>query len=48
MRYSTKAYNLFILDCVKPAIFPITKDKRELNNKLIVQEKPVANMDLLV
>ena len=43
-----KAYNLFSLDCVKPTIVPIIKDKIELNNKLIVQEKFTSNIDLFV
>ena len=42
------ANNLFILDCVNPTTVPIIKDKRELNNKLVVQEKSISNMGLLV
>ena len=42
------ANNLFILDCVNPTTVPITKDKRELNNKLVVQEKSKSNIGLLV
>jgi len=43
-----KANSLFILDCVNPTIVPIIKDKRELNNKLVVQEKSISNIGLLV
>jgi hypothetical protein len=43
-----KAKSLFILDCVNPTTVPITKDKRELNNKLVVQEKSISNIDLPV
>jgi hypothetical protein len=43
-----KAKSLFILDCVNPTTVPIISDKRELNNKLIVQEKSISNMDLPV
>jgi hypothetical protein len=43
-----KAKSLFILDCVNPTTVPIIRDKRELNNKLIVQEKSISNMDLPV
>ena len=42
------AKSLFILDCVKPTTVPITKDKRELNNKLVVQEKSKSKIGLLV
>ena len=42
------ANNLLILDCVNPTTVPITKDKRELNNKLVVQEKSKSNIGLLV
>ena len=43
-----KANNLLILDCVNPTTVPITKDKTELNNKLVVQEKSRPNIGLLV
>ena len=43
-----KAKSLFILDCVKPTTVPTTKDKRELNNKLVVQEKSRSSIGLLV
>jgi hypothetical protein len=43
-----KAKSLLILDCVNPTTVPITKDKRELNNKVVVQEKSISNIDLLV
>jgi hypothetical protein len=43
-----KAKSLFILDCVNPTTVPITKDRRELNNKLVVQEKSISNIDLPV
>ena len=33
------ANNLFILNCVKPKIAPIIKDKNELNNKPEVHVK---------
>ena len=35
-----KANNLLILDCVKPTTVPIINNKRELNNRLVVQENP--------
>jgi hypothetical protein len=43
-----KAKSLFILDCVNPTTVPITRDKRELNSKLVVQEKSISNKDLPV
>jgi hypothetical protein len=43
-----KANSLFILDCVNPTTVPITKDKRELNSKLVVQEKSISKTDLPV
>jgi len=42
------AKSLLILDCVNPTTVPIIKDKRELNNKVVVQEKSISNNDLLV
>jgi hypothetical protein len=42
------AKSLFILDCVNPTTVPITKDKRELKSKLVVQEKSMSTMDLPV
>jgi hypothetical protein len=43
-----KAKSLFILDCVNPTTVPIIRDKRELNSKLVVQEKSTSNKDLPV
>lgn len=42
------AKSLLILDCVNPTTVPIIKDKRELNNNVVVQEKSISNIDLLV
>ena len=42
------AKSLFILDWVNPTTVPIIKDKRELNNKLVVQENSKSNSGLLV
>ena len=42
------AKSLFILDCVSPTTVPITKDRRELSNKLFVQEKSRSSIGLLV
>jgi hypothetical protein len=43
-----KAKSLFILDCVNPTTVPMISDKRELNNRLCVQEKSISNIDLPV
>lgn len=43
-----KAKSLFILDCVNPTTVPIIRDRRELNNRLCVQEKSISNIDLPV
>ena len=43
-----KANNLFILYWANPAIVPITKDKRELNKKLVVQVTLTSKKALVV
>ena len=43
-----KAKSLLILDCVNPTTVPITSDKRELNSKVVFQEKSISNIVLLV
>jgi hypothetical protein len=42
------AKSLLILDCVNPTTVPITRDKRELNKRVVVQVNSTSNIDLLV